>query len=144
MLGNVEPADQCHLAICDDHLLVIADEVAGRAPRVEHRKTAACLDDRFEKGARRRGAETVNDQPHRHPALRRFGQRVTHLFADAVILEQVVIDMQRCPRLADDVDQRAQPILPARVEGQLVAMRREAEGVRIAIGHGSAVFHTLG
>jgi hypothetical protein len=60
--------------------------------------------------------EIVDEQPHAHPAQRGIAQAAHEKTPGAIVLDQVVLHVERRPRAPDELDARVERVGPERHE----------------------------
>ena len=131
---DVEAADQQAGVVGDRHLLVIADQIAGRPPRPEPPEMRAGLDQGGKEAVGRLArSERIDHQRHGNAPCARRDQRVAHQCPALVGGEDIIIEFQAAARAIDQGDQRVAKRHAPRDEAQMIARQRGMD-IRCAAG----------
>ncbi len=131
IVGDVKAPEHRFPAICDDHFLVVADEIAPGPLRRETQEFAARFDQRLQKCIGRIGTEAINDEGDPDPAPCRRNERIAKLRADRILGKYVKADVETFPCARNEIEQRLPPVLPARIESEMLARCIHFERLRI-------------
>ena len=131
---DIEAADHQPPVVGDRHLLVIADQVAGRPPCAKAFKMRSRRDQRREEGVGRLArSKAIDHQRHGDPAPARRDQRIADQLPAAIRAKNIIIEFKAITRTLDQVDQRLAQRCPLRDEPQPVARQHHADIVRFAV-----------
>ena len=133
VVGNVEPARHHTCVIGDTHLLVVADQETLGILRLETGEGSARIAKRLEERWLGAAAECIDIEPDLYPTLRCLRQGIADL-RTGIVLGILEVETVECfLRRFDDFDQRLDPVLAARVEGEMMTVRLDLERFGITI-----------